>query len=232
MSKKIKIAFAGLGGRGNCYAEHLANMSDKVELVAAADIDAEKLQIFSDKYGIPENMRFNSAEEMLERERLADVMVIATMDRQHYGHAIPALNKGYHLLLEKPISPSYSECLEIADTANKLGLKVLVCHVLRYTPFYNKIKEIIDSGVIGKVKAIQGIEQVGFWHQAHSFVRGNWRDSNETTPMIMQKCCHDLDLIQYYVGAKCEKVYSVGDLSFFKKENQSGIRTYFSDFYD
>lgn len=219
MSKKIKIAFAGLGGRGNCYAEHLANMSDKVELVAAADIDAEKLQIFSDKYGIPENMRFGSAEEMLERERLADVMVIATMDRQHYGHAIPALNKGYHLLLEKPISPSYSECLEIADTANKLGLKVLVCHVLRYTPFYNKIKEIIDSGVIGKVKAIQGIEQVGFWHQAHSFVRGNWRDSNETTPMIMQKCCHDTDILLWLTGKKCLSVSSFGNLSHFKKEN-------------
>ena len=219
MNKKIKVAFAGVGARGNCYAQHLANMLDKVEFVAAADIDAEKLHIFSDKYGIAPEMRFNSAEEMLEVDRLADVMVIATMDRQHYGHAMPALNKGYHLLLEKPISPSYDECLEIAATANKLNLKVMVCHVLRYTPFYTKIKEIIDSGVIGDLMSIQAIEQVAHWHQAHSFVRGNWRDSNETTPMIMQKCCHDTDILLWLTGKKCLSVSSFGNLTHFKKEN-------------
>ena len=219
MDKKIKVAFAGVGARGNCYAQHLACMLDKVEFVAAADIDAEKLHIFSDKYGIAPEMRFNSAEEMLEVDRLADVMVIATIDRQHYCHAMPALNKGYHLLLEKPISPSYDECLEIAATANRLNLKVMVCHVLRYTPFYTKIKEIIDSGVIGNVMSIQAIEQVAHWHQAHSFVRGNWRDSNETTPMIMQKCCHDTDILLWLTGKKCLSVSSFGNLTHFKREN-------------
>ncbi|MBQ9782854.1 MAG: Gfo/Idh/MocA family oxidoreductase [Clostridia bacterium] len=123
-------------------------------------------------------------------------------------------------MLEKPISPVKEELLQLLDATKNSTSKIMVCHVLRYAPGFVKIKELLDSGVIGKLIRVETIEQVAFWHQAHSFVRGNWQNDQDTSPMIMQKCCHDLDLIQYYVGAKCEKVYSVGDLSFFKKENQ------------
>ena len=158
MSKKLTVAFAGLGSRGNAYAESCALMSDKIEIVACADIIKDKLDRFADKYGVPAEGRFNSAEEMLQQDRLADVMFICTLDRQHYGHAIPALEKDYHLVLEKPISTDLRECTEIARVANERGRKVIVCHTMRYTPFARKIKEVIDSGVLGKVYSIQASE--------------------------------------------------------------------------
>jgi len=215
---KLKIAFAGLGSRGNAYAEALKHFEDRIEFTAAADIIPEKLAMFSEKYGIAPEMQFDSAEEMLQADRVADIMIIATMDRQHYGHAMPALEKGYHLLLEKPISPELNECIEIADLANKKGLNVVVCHVLRYTPFFRKMKEIIDSGAIGEVMAIDAIENVLYWHQAHSFVRGNWRNTAETSPMILQKSCHDMDIYLWLAGQHSKAVSSFGSLKYYKPE--------------
>jgi len=123
------------------------------------------------------------------------------------------------LLLEKPISPYIKECIEIEQVAKQYNRHVVVCHVLRYTPFYTKVKELIESGVAGDVVAVQAIEPVGYWHQAHSFIRGNWRNSEETSPMILQKCCHDMDILLWLCGKKCKKVSSFGSLRLFKKEN-------------
>ncbi|MBR5252131.1 MAG: Gfo/Idh/MocA family oxidoreductase [Oscillospiraceae bacterium] len=219
MMAKLKIAFAGLGSRGNAYAEALKAFEDKIEYTAAADIIPDKLERFSKEYGIAPEMQFNSAEEMLAAGKVADIMVVATLDRQHYGHAMPALELGYHLLLEKPISPEMHECLEIADLANKKGLRVVVCHVLRYTPFYRKIKEIIANGTIGEVASIDALENVLYWHQAHSFVRGNWRNTAETSPMILQKCCHDMDIILWLADAHCKSVSSIGSLKEYRPQN-------------
>ena len=126
---------------------------------------------------------------------------------------------GYDILLEKPITDSKRECSEILEAQKKYGGKVLVCHVLRYAPAFLKTAEFLRQGKIGRLVNIQAIERVGFWHQAHSYVRGNWRKSEETTPMILAKCCHDLDLMQYYANSKCESVSSIGDLTFFTAEN-------------
>lgn len=220
MSKKtITVAVAGLGSRGNSYASCCRQLGDSVKIVACADTDADKLKRFADEYDVPEEGRFASAEEMLGVEKLADVMFICTMDRQHYGHAIPALKLGYHLLLEKPASPDPKECLEIARVAKECDRKVVVCHVLRYTSFYRSIKEIIDSGKLGKIMAIQAHEPVVYWHQAHSFVRGNWRREDETSPLILQKCCHDMDILLWLTGSHCKSVSSFGHLSYFKAEN-------------
>ena len=145
---------------------------------------------------------------MLEQEKLADVMVVSTMDRQHVGHAIPALRKGYNILMEKPISPELDKCKEILEVAKDCPGKIIVCHVLRYTTFYNKLKELISSGRIGDVVSICANENVGYWHQAHSFVRGNWRNSQETSPMILQKSCHDMDILTWLLGKKCKAVSS------------------------
>lgn len=142
-------------------------------------------------------MCFESAEQMLARPKLADVMFICTMDKQHYAHAMAALERGYDLLLEKPISPDLSECKKIAETANRLGRRVVVCHVLRYTPFYQTLKAKMNAGIIGDIVAIQAMEQVGYWHQAHSFVRGNWRNAEQTSPMILAKACHDIDILTW-----------------------------------
>ncbi len=216
--KKLTVAFAGLGSRGNSYAEACALLADDIEIVACADIVEDKLTRFADRHGVPAEGRFNSAEEMLKADRLADVMFICTMDKQHYGHAIPALEKGYHLVLEKPASTDPRECMEIARVANEHDRHVVVCHVLRYTPYYRKLKEIIDSGILGKVYSIQACEGVGYWHMAHSFVRGNWRNSDETSPMILQKCCHDMDIFLWLTGKHCKSVSSFGQLSHFKPE--------------
>lgn len=216
---KIKVAIAGLGNRGkDAYAPTVKLYGDQMEIVAIADIIPEKVAIMAEEYQVPEEMCFSSAEEMLERERLADVMFICTQDRQHVGHAIPALRKGYDLLLEKPISPDLDECREILRVAEEEGRKVVVCHVLRYTPFYTKLKEVLDSGVIGDIVSIQAIENVGYYHQAHSFVRGNWSNSDETSPMILQKCCHDMDILLWLTGKRCRAVSSFGKLGYFKPE--------------
>lgn len=220
MDKKIKVALAGLGSRGkDAYAPTAKLFPEKMEIVAIADIDPAKVKEVAGIYNIPEEMCFKSAEELIAQEKLADVMFITTQDRQHVGHAIPALRKGYHLLLEKPISPDLEECREIVKVAEECQRRVIVCHVLRYTPIYSKLKEVLDSGVIGDVVNVMSIENVGYWHQAHSFVRGNWRNSNTTSPMILQKCCHDMDLLLWLTGKTCESVSSFGSTYLFKEEN-------------
>lgn len=222
MMKKtpLTVALAGLGSRGkDTYAKCAKLFPDKMKIVAIADIDPAKVEEVAREYNIPKEMCFNSAEEMLEKEQLADLMFITTQDKQHVGHAIPALRKGYHLLLEKPISPDVEECKKIVAVAKECERQVIVCHVLRYTPIYSKLKEVLDSGIIGDVKNVVSVENVIYWHQAHSFVRGNWRNSDTTSPMILQKCCHDMDLLLWLTNKTCKSVSSFGELSFFKEEN-------------
>ncbi|MCI8351594.1 MAG: Gfo/Idh/MocA family oxidoreductase [Oscillospiraceae bacterium] len=219
MSYPITVAIAGLGSRGkDTYAPLAKKFPDKMKITAIADIVPEKVAEVQRLYDVPAERCFSSAEEMLKQERLADVMFICTQDRQHVGHAIPALEKGYHLVLEKPISPDDAECRAILRAAEQAGRQVIVCHVLRYTPFYNKLKELVDSGVVGEVVAVQAVENVGYWHQAHSFVRGNWRNAEQSSPMILQKCCHDMDILLWLTGKKCRSVSSVGNTYLFRPE--------------
>ena len=217
--KKLKVALAGLGSRGkDTYAKCANVYPEKMEIVAIADIDRSKVDEVASLYNIPQNMCFNSAEELLAQEKIADVMFITTQDKQHVGHAIPALKKGYHLLLEKPISPDLDECREIVKVAKECNRKVVVCHVLRYTPFFTKLKQMIEEDSIGEIVNVMAIENVGYWHQAHSFVRGNWRNSETTSPMILQKCCHDMDLYLWLTGKTCKSVSSFGSTYLFKEE--------------
>ena len=217
--KIITAAVIGCGNRGNAYADCCALMPDKIKIVACADILPDRVNRYAEKCGIPENMRFSSGAELLAQEKLADVCIITTLDRLHYCHAIPALERGYHLLLEKPASPDPKECLEIARVANEKNLHVVVCHVLRYTSFYRRLKQVLDSGKIGKLMSIRACEQACYWHQAHSFVRGNWRNKEETSPMLLQKCCHDMDIYFWLTGKHYVAVSSFGMLSYYKEEN-------------
>ena len=219
MNKPLTVAIAGLGNRGMyAYGSRILDRPDEIKVVAAADVDAERLALMAETHGIkPENC-FNSADELIAQPKLADLLFICTQDKDHYKEAIAALEKGYHLILEKPISPSLKECKEIAETAKKYDRQVLVCHVLRYTPFYAKLKEIVDSNVIGDIITVNAEECVGYWHQAHSFVRGNWRNTEESAPMILAKCCHDMDILLWLLDKKCVKLSSFGSLKHFKKE--------------
>ena len=219
MDGQITVAVAGCGSRGqDTYSKFLMEMPEKARIVAAADIDPEKLSGMRRLTGIPESACYASAEEMLAQPKLADVMLICTPDRCHYAEAKAALLAGYDLLLEKPIAPYAEQCAELRDIAVAKGRKVAVCHVLRYTAFYQKIKELLDDGVIGDPVNVQAIEQVCYWHQAHSFVRGNWRNEGLSSCMILQKCCHDMDIILWLLGKHCRAVSSFGGLHLFREE--------------
>lgn len=218
MKNKIKFAIAGFGDRGSTYASMQDVYPDAMEVVAVADLDPEKVEIARKKYSLPREACFSSAEELFAAEKLADVAVISTMDRQHVDHGILAINKGYDLLLEKPVSPDLQACKSLLELSEKTGKHVVVCHVLRYTAFYNKLRELILGGAIGDVVSVCANENVGYWHQAHSFVRGNWRNSNQTSPMILQKCCHDMDALMWLTGKTCESLSCVGNTYLFKPE--------------
>ena len=218
MERPVTAAIAGLGNRGNdIYAHYQLVAPEEMKVVAVADPVAGKREAAREEYGVaPENC-FETVEDLLKQPKLADILVIATQDKQHVAQAVEAIKKGYHILCEKPISPSLEECLLLQKTAHEYGRMVAVGHVLRYTPFYSKIKEVIESGQIGDVVSVQGLENVKYWHQAHSFVRGNWRDSVETSPMILAKCCHDMDIFVWLLGKKCERVSSYGSTYLFKE---------------
>lgn len=217
--EKIRIAIAGLGSRGeDCYGKALLEMRDRAQVVAIAEPRADRRNAAAERHGVASEYCFETAEDLLAQPRLADAILICTQDRQHVAQAEKALQKGYHILMEKPISPDPEELKRIVRVARACDRKVVVCHVLRYTPFFQKIKQVIDSGEIGEVVAIQTLENVQYWHQAHSFVRGNWRSSAQTSPMIMQKCCHDLDYLVWLSGSRCERVSSFGSLKHFRPE--------------
>ncbi len=211
--RQYTVAIAGLGGRGlHTYAKYQDKFPQRMKIVAVADIDKEKVEYAGNMYAVPQDMRFDSAESLLAREKLADVLILATQDRQHVAQALVALEKGYDILLEKPISPFLDDCKALRAAVKRTGRFVLVCHVLRYTTFYRTVKKAIDDGKIGDIVSVQAIENVGYWHMAHSFVRGNWRNSDVESPMILQKCCHDFDIYGWLIGKKCIGVSSFGNL--------------------
>ena len=219
-TKPVRVAIAGLGSRGlDTYAAYAKIFPDKMRITAVAEPRQERLLAAAAAYDVPSDLCFATAEEMLECEKLADVMFICTQDRQHYAQAAAAIKKGYHLLLEKPVSPDNSECAEIARLAKEYKRLVTVCHVLRYTPFYRELKRLLDAGTIGEVVTVQAIENVQYWHQAHSFVRGTWAREEETSPMILQKCCHDMDILLWLTGKRSRYVSSYGSLFHFRPEN-------------
>ena len=216
----ITVAIAGLGSRGlDAYGAALARMPRRAKVTAVADPNPERVQAAAQLFGLSPEQCFSTAEDMLAQPRLADAVLICTQDRQHVPQATLALRQGYHVLLEKPISPDLEQCKALLAVSRETGRKVAVCHVLRYAPFYRKVKEVLDSGVLGRLITVMGIENVGYWHQAHSFVRGNWRRSDETSPMFLAKCCHDMDLMVWLTGKTCLRLSSFGSLAHFRREN-------------
>ena len=180
----MKFVLIGAGQRGMIYARYAFEKGHTI--AAVAETDPVKREIAAAEFGIPAERCFASGEELLARPLLGEAAIIATMDRDHYREAVPAMEKGYHLLLEKPISPVPEETLAIEETAVRTGRHVTVCHVLRYSPFFRALKQAITSGKIGRVITIQHNENIGNFHFAHSFVRGNWRRSDQASPLIMQ----------------------------------------------
>lgn len=215
--KKLKVILIGAGGRGNAYTSKMTE--DKFEIVAVAETNEARRKRFQGKFNIPDEMCFDSWEKLLELPKFADVVIIATSDSMHYFPAMKAIEQGYDLLLEKPVAPTPKECVDIANFAKEKGVKVLVCHVLRYTPFFSKIKEMLNNNAVGKILSIHHDECVGNIHYSHSYVRGNWGNTARSSNMLLAKSCHDMDILQWLLDSKCTFVQSFGTLSHFRKEN-------------
>lgn len=217
--KPITAVILGAGSRGSIYASYAKEHPEELQIIAVADPRADRRNMLADQLKVAESGRFASWQELLEHPRMADCAFVCTLDDDHTEPAIKAMEMGYHLLLEKPMSNTEEECRAIVAAARRTERTLAVCHVLRYTPFYMTLKKLIDQGEIGDVTTINQIENVGYWHQAHSFVRGNWRTVRETSPMILQKSCHDMDIILWLMGKNCRRVQSFGSLRHFNAEN-------------
>ena len=216
----IQAALIGAGSRGrHAYASYALKNPHEIKFIAVAEDNAERREKFAKEHGIPKEMQFSTWEDLLDQPKLCEALLICTQDRMHYEPTMKAITKGYKILLEKPMSAIPSESLEMAEYAEKHGSLLSVCHVMRYSTYYRALKKILDEQAIGRVTSIQWNENVGVLHQSHSFVRGNWRNSQESSPMILQKSCHDMDMLQWLVNAECTRVSSFGSLTYFKEEN-------------
>lgn len=217
--KKYTVALVGAGARGRLYTDLMADMPEKYQVVAVAEPIKEKRDYVRDKHGLSEDMCFEDWESLFSKGKIADILVIATMDKEHYEPVMKAISLKYDMLLEKPVSTNPEECKNMADYVAEVGVKVLVCHVLRYSPVYMTIKKLVDDGVVGKIISVNAEECVGDVHHSHSFVRGNFGNTEKSSFMLLQKCCHDLDILQWIIGKKCKQVQSFGTLTYFRKEN-------------
>ncbi len=220
MMNKVKVLVLGAGSRGNAYAKYSRSHPDELEIVAVAEPDQKRREQFAERYGIGSENCFDSWEEALSLPKMADAVFVCTLDEFHTKPALKALEQGYDVLLEKPMSNREEECIAIERAARESGRVLTVCHVLRYTPFFQKIKELLRNGEVGKIMTVDLIENVGYWHQAHSFVRGNWRSADETSPMILAKSCHDMDIISWLIEEPCERISSFGSLTHFTEANR------------
>ena len=218
--KKVKLIIAGAGSRGTGYAEFAKAHPDRLEIVGVAEPRDFYRNEMVKKFNIPEKNVYADWQDLAKRKKFADGVIIATQDNMHTEPAVKFAQQGYHIMLEKPMAPTAAECKKIVAAAKKNGIIFAVCHVLRYTNYTRKLKQLLDSGVIGDIVSIQHIEEVGWWHQAHSFVRGNWRNEKESSFMLLAKSCHDIDWISYIMGQQCKAVSSFGSLKHFRKEEQ------------
>ncbi len=220
MSKPVEIIIVGAGDRGSEYAKYALLNPDRAKIVGVAEPRQYFRQRMVKTHQIPDENIFDDWKALAARERFADAVIIATQDTLHEAPAIALAEKGYHMLLEKPMAPTPQACQRIVEAVKEADILFGVCHVMRYTNYTRKFKELVDSGLIGDVISVQHLEPVGYWHFAHSFVRGNWRKESESAPILLAKSCHDIDWLSYIVGAPCEQVSSFGSLQHFKRENQ------------
>ena len=214
--KPVTAVIAGAGGRGMTYARFAQEHPDRLKIVGVAEPRPYNRQYMADTYSLPSESVYSDWQELARRPRLADVAIIATQDAMHLGPTLAFAGLGYAILLEKPMAPNEADCQRIVKAVKDAKVLFAVCHVMRYTHYTQVLKLVVDSGALGEVVSIQHLEPVGYWHQAHSFVRGNWRNEKESSCMLLSKSCHDLDWIRYIMGESCESLSSFGTLKHFK----------------
>jgi predicted dehydrogenase len=211
----VTLALVGGGLRGQLYARGAVD-DGGARVTAIAEPDPVRRSALGDEFGVPTEHRYVDWADLADAGRLADAAIVATQDQLHTAPAVRLADLGYHLLLEKPMATTEEDAQAITAAAQRNGIILAVCHVLRYTPYTRMLKELLDSGRIGRLVNVQHLEPVGWWHQAHSFVRGNWRRSDTSAPMLLTKACHDLDWLVHLFGAVPARVSSFGSLTHFK----------------
>lgn len=217
--RKITVAVIGAGNRTNAYVGYALLHPGEMSVVAVVEPNDVRRGLCAHRCGVvPENC-FATWKDFLQKEKMADAVFICTPDNMHYEPAMLALERGYDILLEKPIAQSWQECNDIVLRARELHRIVGVCHVLRYNPYFMKFREIVSGGALGELISVNHIEAVGIERMTHAFVRGLWRKESETNPMILSKACHDLDLLVWLTGSSCREVSSFGSLKWFKENN-------------
>lgn len=222
-SRVLTAAIVGAGGRGSVYQSYGRKFPDTMKVVAVADINEKRRNRMGNVWKIPEDRRYGDYRDLIkagENGRLADILIVTLPDSLHYDAAMKGMEQGYDVLLEKPMAQSVKECLDLLAKQKETGRIVGVCHVLRYAPCFEAMKSAIDRGLIGEIMSIQHTELVDKIHTAHSYVRGNWRNSKLATPMIISKCCHDLDLIEWFVGGRCTHASAEGEQRYFCAKNR------------
>lgn len=219
LQKPVTAILIGAGNRGNIYADYALIYPEELNIVGVAEQDAVRNGRFARKHKIAADKRFYNWQDVFTKEKFADAVIIATPDFLHAEPCLKALDAGYDVLLEKPIALTENECRLILDKAKSTGRIVGVCHVLRYSPYFRQLKEIISAKAIGDIVSVQHMEPIGYAHMAHSYVRGNWHNSQKTSPIILAKSCHDTDILRWLINEPIEDLQCFGDLHLFKKEN-------------
>ncbi len=210
----------GAGRRGlQAYGEYALKNKKKLKFIAVAEPIKTRCEKFAKLHKIPSNRCYKSWEDLLLEEKLADVAFVCTQDQMHTKPTLLALEKGYHVLLEKPMAHRLEDCIKIVKKVEETGRVLGVSHVLRYTDFFSTVYEIARKGLLGDIVNISHRENVMWYHYAHSFIRGPWSNVEKSSPMILAKCCHDFDLLFHLVGSLPKKVSSFGSLMHFKPEN-------------
>jgi predicted dehydrogenase len=215
-----RAAIIGAGARGNhVFAELMRTRATGWEVSAVVEPDALRREAFREQQQLPVTHAFASIEEFLRADRMADFAFICTPDPTHFELCDAISSAGYDVLLEKPVATSLPECLALLDVQRTHGNRIYVAHVLRYSPFFRTIRELLRSGEYGGVRSLQLLELIGHWHFAHSYVRGNWSRRADSAPLVLTKCSHDLDIIMWLLADQCvQQVSSVGSLSYFRAE--------------
>ena len=212
------LSLIGAGQRGQfAYAKYVLSNPHRAKCVAVVEPDAYLRNMFVEAHQISSDMAFTDCESFFRAKVQCDAVMICTQDRQHFDMTMPALAAGYHVLLEKPMSPDPIECMRMGAYADKYDRVLAICHSLRYTNFFTKLKELLDGNAIGRLISITHNENVGYYHHAHSFTRGNWRRTDESAPMILAKSCHDLDILRWLAGSECVRLSSFGNLTHFTR---------------
>jgi predicted dehydrogenase len=215
--KPVRLLVAGAGARGSAYAR-LALATGRATVVGIAEPRPILRERLAAELGVPESGLFEDWQAMLAHRQAADAVIIATPDRQHEGPFAAAAGHGYKVLLEKPVAADPAGCAALARISRDTGASATVCHVLRYTPLTTLLKQLLSEGAVGKIVSVQHLEPVGFWHFAHSYVRGNWRRAEESSPFLLAKCTHDVDWLSFIIGSRPRRVSSFGHLTHFRPE--------------